>query len=102
MATIDKEKTLEHLKAIGFTDAQNKNDDHSYLDYYYEGNFILYVKVSDVSIKDTSSHQINKMAKQCRLSKDQFLELAKGVMNADQYIEILKGNGDIGAADGES
>lgn len=76
MPILDKKKTLKNLKSKGFTKSENRSDDHIYLDYYYNDKFILYTKISRGSSKDISQGVVSAMARQCRLTKREFVEFS--------------------------
>lgn len=95
MATLNKKKTHKNLKSKGFTNSENRSDDHIYLDYYYNDKFIHYTKISRGSAKDISAGLVNAMARQCHLSKKEFVDLARCPMSKAKYVEVLKENGDI-------
>lgn len=95
MATLNKKKTLKHLKKKGFTDAKNKSADHHYIELFYEGRLILHTKMSHGSARDIGSPLIGKMARQCRLSKPDFMDLAKCPLSREAFINKLIASGDI-------
>ena len=42
MAVLDAKKTYKNLKSKGFEDADNKSDDHKYLNFFYNEKLILH------------------------------------------------------------
>ena len=94
MAVLDPRKTYKNLKKKGFQDAENRSSDHKYLEFYYNGLLVLYTKVSHGN-KDIGDHLIKQMADQCKLDKNDFLDLAKCPLNFEGYIEKLRALEDI-------
>lgn len=92
MAVLDSKKVLTNLKKKGFIDSKNHSPDHKYLEYFLNGKYILYTKVSHGGKEDLRDHLIKQMAEQCKISKDQFLDLVNCPLNKDQYARLLKEN----------
>lgn len=90
---IDKKKTYKNLKKKGFVDNKNKSDDHLYLDYFHNGKYILYTKVSHGSTKDIDISLIKQMANQCKLSNKDFQDLANCPLSKEGYLAKLKVQG---------
>jgi predicted RNA binding protein YcfA (HicA-like mRNA interferase family) len=91
MAVLDAKKTYKNLKTKGFEDAPNKSDDHKYLNFIYNDKLILHTKISH-SAKDLDNFLIKQMSSQCKLSKEQFKDLANCPLSEEEYIQILKDN----------
>lgn len=87
MSVIDKEKTYKNLLRKGFS---AKEGDHKYLEFWYEKRLILQTKVSHGSKTDLDNYLIGQMSRQCKLNKNQFINLAKCPMSEEEYIELLK------------
>lgn len=94
MAVLDGKKTYKNLKKKGFSDAENRSPDHKCLDYYYDGKLIAFTKISH-GAKDLGDSLIKAMAKQCLINKQQFMDLANCPLSKEEYLEILKENGDL-------
>ncbi|HOX78097.1 MAG TPA: hypothetical protein PLW31_08655 [Bacteroidales bacterium] len=92
MSVLDPGKTLRNLKKKSFQESTVRSGDHIYLEYFYEKKLVTYTKISHHS-SDIGPHLIKQMSYQCKLSKDQFLDLAKCPMGQGEYEEILKRNG---------
>jgi hypothetical protein len=90
---LEKRKAYSSLKRKGFVDAENRSDDHKYLEYYVDGRLILYTKVSHGGGKNLDSYLIRQMSSQCKLTKDQLANLVNCPMSKDEYLNIIKGNG---------
>jgi predicted RNA binding protein YcfA (HicA-like mRNA interferase family) len=86
---IDKKETVRNLKRKGFVESSSKSDDHIYLEYIHNGKLILYTKVSHGSSKDIGIPLLKQMAQQCKLSKNDFTNLAKCPLSADAYLQII-------------
>ncbi len=74
-------------------DSNTKSKDHLYLDFFHNGRFAFYRKVSHGSKRDISEPLIHQMADQCKLSKRMFIDLAKCPLSKQKYLEHLKKNG---------
>jgi len=94
MSVLDPVKTLRNLKKKGFQESTVRSGDHIYLEYFYLKKLVTYTKISHHS-SDIGPHLIKQMSFQCKLTKDQFLDLAKCPMDQVEYAEILKRNGII-------
>jgi len=90
---IDKNKAYKNLKKKGFTDSENKSDDHLYVDFYYDGKFVLYTKFSHGSTNDIGIKLIKQMAFQCKLTNHDFQDLANCPLSKEAYIKKLKDSG---------
>jgi hypothetical protein len=87
---IDSNKTYKNLKKKGFTDAEG---DHKYLELFHKGKFIARTKISHGGAHDTDEGLINKMADQCKLNKQDFINLAKCPLSKEKYFEKLENAG---------
>jgi len=83
---LDSGKTHKNLKKKGFIDAPG---DHKFLHYYHEGRFVLSTKISHGSAHDLDDFLIKKMAIQCKLNKEDFVNLANCPMSKEEYINRL-------------
>jgi hypothetical protein len=90
---LDKNKTFKNLKKKGFVDSISRSDDHKYLEYCIAGKMIAYTKVSHGSGKDLDDYLVRQMASQCKLTKQQFCDLANCPLSAEEYLKILKEKG---------
>jgi hypothetical protein len=89
MSSIKSKDTYNNLIKKGFTDSPHKSKDHKYIEFKYRGKYILHTKVSHGS-KELGPDLIRAMAFQCKLSKSEFLDLAKCPMKEGEYVELLK------------
>lgn len=94
MAVLDAKKTYKNLLKKGFDDAGNKSSDHKWLELFHNGKLILHTKISHGET-DLGNYLIKQMSQQCKLTKDEFMDLANCPMAKEQYFEILKHNGYI-------
>jgi hypothetical protein len=92
---LDKNKTYKNLKKKGFADSVNHSGDHKYLEYFVDGKLILYTKISHGSSKDLDDYLIRQMSNQCKLTKQQFSDLANCPLSSEEYIKILKEKGEL-------
>ncbi len=95
MAVLDSSRTYRNLKKKGFVDSTVKSVDHKYLEFYYNGQLITHTKVSHGSKKDLNDYLIKQMSFQCKLTKQQFMDLAKCPLSEEEYITILIDKGFI-------
>jgi predicted transcriptional regulator len=64
--------------------------DHRYLYFWFNGTDSVTTKLSHGSLhKDIDAGLISAMAKQCRLSKNEFLKLIDCSLSEEQYRELL-------------
>lgn len=94
MAVLDAKKTYKSLLKKGFVDAPNRSDDHKYLELYHNERLVLYTKISHGG-KDLGDHLIKQMYTQCKLDKNQFLDLARCPMSQEEYFLVLIDKGII-------
>jgi hypothetical protein len=91
MPVLDAKKTYQNLLSKGFKAAQG---DHKYLEYYFNGRVIFHTKISHGE-KELQDFHIGMMKRQCKLEKNEFIDLANCPLSASAYLEILKKNGII-------
>jgi predicted RNA binding protein YcfA (HicA-like mRNA interferase family) len=89
MAVLKTKETLNHLLRKGFAEAVNRSDDHKYLEFRLEGKVVLHTKLSH-GAKEIGDSLIAQMARQCKLTKSQFMDLAKCIMSAEEYTQVIK------------
>jgi len=89
---IDSAKTYRNLKKKGFEDGPG---DHKFLHFYYDGKFVLSTKISHGGAHDLEDFLIKKMAVQCKLNKEDFMNLANCPLSAEEYVGKLKDGGII-------
>jgi len=89
---IDSGKTYKNLKKKGVIDAPG---DHKFLHLYHEGRFVLSTKISHGGAHDLDDFLIRKMATQCKLTKEDFLNLANCPLSKEEYITRLIESGMI-------
>ncbi len=91
MPVLDAKKTYQNLLSKGFKAARG---DHKYLEYYFNGRVIFHTKISHGE-KELEDFHIGMMKRQCKLEKNEFINLANCPLSANEYFEILKKNGII-------
>lgn len=91
MPVLDAKKTYQNLLSKGFKAAQG---DHKYLEYHFNGRVIFHTKISHGE-KELEDYHIGMMKRQCKLEKNEFIDLANCPLSANEYFEILKKNGII-------
>jgi predicted RNA binding protein YcfA (HicA-like mRNA interferase family) len=94
MAVLDAKKTYKNLLKKGFADAKNKSIDHKYLELFDNGRLILHTKISHGET-DLGHYLIKQMSLQCKLEKNEFMDLANCPMSKNVYFDILKAKGYI-------
>jgi 7-keto-8-aminopelargonate synthetase-like enzyme len=90
MAQLDSNKTSKNLQKKGF---ELNDTDHHRLEYYHKGKFVLHTKVSHGGKHDLDNFLISQMAKQCKLSKNDFLDLARCPLSKEAYLKKLNEQG---------
>jgi predicted RNA binding protein YcfA (HicA-like mRNA interferase family) len=90
MAGLNQKQTVKNLKTKGFVE-KNKADKH--LELWHDGKYILHTFISHGSSHEIGNSLIHKMADQCKLTKIEFLDLARCPMKQEVYMEILKTKG---------
>ena len=90
MSSLNPKTTLQFLLQKGFIESPG---DHKFLEFWYNGKFVLHTKISRGSSKDLGDGLISQMAHQCKLPKNQFMSFAKCDITQDQYEAILLKNG---------
>ncbi|SRR6266540_7184033 len=90
-----QKKTYSNLLGKGFKSAKG---DHKFLEYYYNGKYILHTKISHGE-KELENFHIGMMSRQCKLDKKEFIDLANCPLSSEDYLEILKKNGTISESD---
>ncbi len=93
MAAISTKDTLKNLKKKGFVLVPG---DHRYLEYVHKGKVVLHTKISHGSKKDIDDFLIKQMSVQCRLDKENFLNLARCPLTKERYCELLQEQGLLG------
>lgn len=81
------------LKSKGFREAEG--DHHFFIYFTKKGKKSLAKTKTSHSMKDISDGLLSQMAKQCKLTKSQFLELVDCPMDRDKLEEALSKNGQI-------
>lgn len=92
MSAIDSQKTYRNLKKKGFIDSTNKSSDHKYLELFHNNKLVLHTKISHGN-EDIRNPLIRMMSFQCKLTKSEFLDLAKCPITKKKYLEILESKG---------
>ncbi len=90
MALRQKRKVEASLQKKGFEKADR---DHSFFVYYTKDGkkTAVFTKTSFTpKVKDISDSLLAQMAKQCKLTKDQFCQLIDCPLSRDSYETILK------------
>ncbi len=87
MPVVKSADALRNLKQKGFKES---NRDHKFLEFYHSDKLILHTKISHGGNFDIGDLLIKKMAEQCKLTKTEFIDLAKCPMKKEWYLEILK------------
>jgi len=82
---VDAKKALKSLKKKGFSEYDG---DHKFLEYYHKGKLILHTKISHGE-KELNSYLIAQMSKQCKISKNEFLDLVNCPLSATAYNRML-------------
>ena len=94
MSCLGRKKTLRNLKKKGFIVSQKNSSDHIFLLLYNEGKLVAQTKVSH-SNDDIRDSLIKSMSVQCKLDKEQFMDLANCPLSKEAYFKILAENGKL-------
>ena len=92
---LDSKDTYKSLKKKGFIDSEDRSPDHKYVEYFYNGKFICYTKISHGSKGEIGDYLIRQMYTQCKIDKNNFIDLIKCPLSEEGYINLLKENGEI-------
>jgi len=92
MSVLDPKKTIKSLKRKGFIDSINKSSDHKWVDLFHNDKYILSTKVSHGN-KDMDNHLIRQMSYQCKLEKNDFIDLINCPLSKEDYIKLLEQQG---------
>jgi hypothetical protein len=92
MSVLDPKKTYKNLKSKGFVDSINKSKDHKWVDFFHNEKYVLSTKISHGN-KDIDKHLIKQMAYQCKLEKNDFIDLVKCPLSKEDFIQILNQQG---------
>lgn len=92
MSVLDPKKTYQNLKKKGFVDSTTKSVDHKRIEFFYNDKFVLSTKISHNN-SDLDNYLIKQMSVQCRLNKNDFVDLAKCPLSKEDYIQLLDEQG---------
>ena len=81
------------LKSKGFHQAESHH--HFFIYFTKKGKKTLAKTKTSHGMKDISDDLLSQMAKQCKLTKSQFLELVDCPMNRDEFEEALSKTGQL-------
>lgn len=92
MSVLNPKKTYKNLKKKGFIDSVSKSDDHKYLELFHDGKYVCHTRISHGN-KDIGNYLIKQMSFQCRLDKNEFMDLSNCPLSKEEYFEILEAKG---------
>jgi len=92
MSVLDPKETYRNLKKKGFVDAENKSVDHKRLELIHEGKYILSTMISHCN-DDIREPLIKQMSFQCKLNKNDFMDLCKCPLSKEAYLKKLEEQG---------
>jgi hypothetical protein len=95
MAVLGKGETGRSLCRKGLVDSPEPGRDHRRFGYLVNGHVVFYTYVSHGSGKDLNAKLICHMARQCHLSREQFIALVKCTLSKEAYRQILIDKGII-------
>ncbi|MCA0428809.1 MAG: hypothetical protein LCH37_15340 [Bacteroidetes bacterium] len=87
---LDDRKVRKNLKKKGFV--ENEKADHRFFEFYHNEKMICKTKVSHNS-QDIDDYLISNMAKQVKLSKNDFIALVECTLSQNGYEEKLRISG---------
>ncbi len=89
MSVLDPNETYRNLKKKGFVDAVNKSVDHKRLELFHDGKYVLSTKISHNN-DDIRDPLIKLMSVQCKLNKNDFMDLCKCPLSKEAYLKKLE------------
>lgn len=89
MSVLDSKKVIKSLQKKGFDIGLNHSPDHKYFDYKVNGRLVFSTKVSHGGKKDIGPALIAMMARQCFLTKKQFINLINCPLSKDRFRKII-------------
>ena len=92
MATLDTKKAYKNFCKKGFRDSESKSVDHKWIEFWFEGKVTRIRTKFSHGKKEVDSSLIGLMARQIRLSKNQFMEFSNCKISENGYIKLLKSN----------
>lgn len=92
MSVLDPKRTYRNLKKKGFQEAKSRFSDHKQLEFFHNNRLVSRTKISHNS-GDLGDYLIKQMSVQCKLDKNQFIDLANCPLSKQEYIEILDSRG---------
>jgi len=90
MASVDSDKARKSLTKKGFVAG---NTDHKVYELWKDGKLVLHTKISHGSKHELDNYLIKQMSDQCKLDKNQFLNLIRYPLSKDEYFSILAKKG---------
>lgn len=85
MAVLDGKTTMSNLQSKGF---KLSNGHHKNLEFWHNGKMVLYTYCSHNG-QDIDDYLISKMKRQCKLEKNDFIDLAKCPLSESEYVKKL-------------
>lgn len=92
MASLSSKTTHQSLMKKGFKQAPG--DDHKFIEFHYNGNFIAATHTSH-GTKEIHDGIISAMSKQCKVNSGFFKQFATCTKSQEDYITELRKNGII-------
>ncbi|NOY51735.1 MAG: hypothetical protein GXO88_14375 [Chlorobi bacterium] len=87
---LKSDKISKALLKKGFI---KNNKDHKFYEYYINGKQVLHTKLSHGATHDVKIHLIGLMSRQCKLSKNDFLDLINCPLSKEKYKQLIKAQG---------
>lgn len=85
----DSRKVEKSLKKKGF---KNRDSHHKIFEFYYENKLVAWTKLSHNG-QDIGDNLISAMSRQCKLTKNDFVDLIKCPLSQEVYTEKLEEQG---------
>jgi len=92
MSVLDAKKTYKNLKKKGFIDSISHGKDHKWIEFNFNGKYVCCTKVSHGN-SELDDYLIKQMSTQCRLSKQEFIDLSNCPLSEEEYLKILSSKG---------
>lgn len=91
MAVLDGKKTYKAMCSKGFKEAARGSKDHKRIEFWHDGKLTRSRTMFSHNNQDLNDSLIGMMAKQVKLTKQQFIQFAECTLTQEAYVEILRG-----------
>ncbi|MBC7381615.1 MAG: hypothetical protein H7296_01325 [Bacteroidia bacterium] len=89
MKVLDGQKTYRNMLSKGFTDAENKSNDHKRIEFWHQGKLSRARTKFSHNNQDLDTYLIGQISKQIGLTKPEFIEFAECTLSQGDYVTLL-------------